>query len=126
MVGDPWSPVPTNWAPRRMMEQAIVAMLPVHQQRSVKSADAQQGTPLKLKEIAMVVRGHPTCFMKALAISIVVAALCGMAVPASAMPNMPHLFASEVARCGGDVAHASKHHRYRNSSRGYSGYVADC
>src|SRR3954469_24374619 len=83
--------------------------------RSVKSADAQQRTPLKLKEIAMVVRGHPTCFMKALAISIVVAALCGMAVPASAMPNMPHLFASEVARCGGDVAHASKHHRYRNS-----------
>ncbi len=50
----------------------------------------------------------PTCFMKALAISIVVAALCGMAVPTSAMPNMPHLFASEVARCGGDVAHPSK------------------
>jgi hypothetical protein len=59
----------------------------------------------------MDVRGHPTCFMKALAISIVVAALCsGVAVPALAMPNMPHLFASEVARCGGDVAHASKHH----------------
>ena len=58
----------------------------------------------------MDVRGHPTCFMKALAISIVVAALCsGVAVPALAMPNMPHLFASEVARCGGDVAHASKH-----------------
>jgi uncharacterized membrane protein len=64
--------------------------------------------------------------MKALAIGCVVAAaLCsGMAVPASAMPNMPHLFAHEVARCGGDVAHAS--HRYRNSSRGYSGDVAGC
>ena len=71
----------------------------------------------------MDVRGHTTCFMKALGISIVVAALCGMAVPASAMPNMPHLFASEVARCGCDVAHASKHHRYRNSSRSYSGDV---
>ena len=94
---------------------------------SVNSADAQQRTPLKLKEIAVDVRGPPTCFMKALAISIIVATLCsGMAVPASAMPNMPHLFASEVARCGGDVARASKHHRYRNSSRGYSGDVADC
>jgi len=54
-----------------------------------------------------------------------VAALCsGMVAPASAMPNMPHLFADhEVARCGGDVAHASKH---RNSSRGYSGDAAGC
>ena len=71
----------------------------------------------------MDVRGYPTRFMKALAISIVIAALCsGMAVPASAMPNMPHLFAKhEVASCGGDVAHASEHDRYRNSSRGYSG-----
>src|SRR5436309_2408899 len=31
-----------------------------------------------------------------------------MAVPASAVPNMPHLFAKhEVATCGGDVAHVS-------------------
>ena len=67
----------------------------------------------------MDIRGYPTCFRKALAISVVAALCIGMAVPASAMPNMPHLFADhEVARCGGDVAHASKH---RNSSRGYSG-----
>ena len=51
----------------------------------------------------------------ALATSIVVAALCGMAVPASAMPNMPHLYASQVSHFGGDVAHLSKHRR------GYSG-----
>jgi hypothetical protein len=60
--------------------------------------------------------------MKALAISIIAALSSGMAVPASAMPNMPHLFAKhEVASCGGDVAHASEHDRHRNSSRGYSG-----
>jgi hypothetical protein len=48
-----------------------------------------------------------------------------MAVPASAMPNMPHLFAKhEVATYGGDVAHVS--HPYRNSSRGYSGDAAAC
>jgi hypothetical protein len=40
------------------------------------------------------------------------------------MPNMPHLFADEVARSGGDVAHAGEHYRYRNSSRGYSGDAA--
>jgi uncharacterized membrane protein len=73
----------------------------------------------------MDVRGYPTCFMKALAISIVAALCSGMAVPASALPNMEHLFAErEVAHCGGNVAHAS--HRYRNSSRGYSGDAAGC
>jgi hypothetical protein len=37
--------------------------------------------------------------MKALAISIIAALSSGMAVPASAMPNMPHLFAKhEVLR----------------------------
>src|SRR6266511_2680500 len=37
-----------------------------------------------------------------------------MAVPASAMPNMPHLFGErEVARCGGDVAHVR--HPYRTN-----------
>jgi cytochrome c peroxidase len=37
-----------------------------------------------------------------------------LAVPASAMPNMPHLFGErEVARCGGDVAHVS--HPYRTN-----------
>jgi hypothetical protein len=60
--------------------------------------------------------------MKALAISIIAALCSGMAVPASAMPNMPHLFAKhEVASCGGDVAHASEHDRYRNSTRGDAG-----
>jgi hypothetical protein len=63
--------------------------------------------------------------MKALAISIIAALCSGMAVPASAMPNMPHLFAKhEVASCGGDVAHAT--HPYRNSSRGYSGDATAC
>jgi hypothetical protein len=75
----------------------------------------------------MDVRGYPTCFMKALAISIVAALCNGMAAPASAMPNMPHPFAKrEVARCGGDIAHASKHDRHRHSSRGYSGDAAGC
>ena len=70
----------------------------------------------------MDIRGYPTCFRKALAISVVAALCIGMAVPASAMPNMPHLYAKhEVVRCSGDVAHASEHYRYRNSSRGYSG-----
>jgi hypothetical protein len=70
-------------------------------------------------------RGSSTRFMKALAISTI-AALCSlMAVPASAMPNMPHLFTKhEVATCGGDVAHVT--HPYRNSSRGYSGDAAAC
>jgi hypothetical protein len=73
----------------------------------------------------MDVRGYPTCFMKALAISIVAALCSGMAVPASALPNTPHAFAKrEFARCGGDVAQASKHYRYRNSSCGYSGDAA--
>ena len=73
----------------------------------------------------MDVRGYPTCLMKALAISIIAALCSGMAVPASAMPNMPHLFVErQVARCGSDVAHANKH--YRNSSRGYSGDAAGC
>jgi hypothetical protein len=73
----------------------------------------------------MDVRGYPTRFMKALAISIIAALCSGMAVPASAMPNMPHLFAKhEVATCGGDVAHVS--HPYRNSSRGYPGDAAAC
>ena len=73
----------------------------------------------------MDVRGYPTCFRKALAISIVAALCSGMAVPATAMPNMPHLFAKhEVATCGGDVAHVS--HPYRNSSRGYSDDAAAC
>ena len=72
----------------------------------------------------MDVRGYPTRFMKALAISIIAALSSGMAVPASAMPNMPHLFAKhEVASCGGDVAHVS--HPYRNSSRG-PGDAAAC
>jgi len=72
-------------------------------------------------------RGYPTRFMKALAISIIAALCSGMAVPASAMPNMPHLFAKhEVASCAGDVAHASEHDRYRNSSRSYSGDDAGC
>ena len=70
----------------------------------------------------MDVRGYPTRFMKALAISVIAALCSGMAVPASAMPNMPHLFAKhEVASCGRDGTHASEHDRYRNSSRGYSG-----
>jgi hypothetical protein len=73
----------------------------------------------------MDVRGYPTRFMKALAISIIAALSSGMAVPASAMPNMPHLFAKhEVATCGDDVAHVS--HPYRNSSRGYAGDAAAC
>src|SRR3954469_15044224 len=64
----------------------------------------------------MDVRGYPTCFMKPLAISIVAALCSGMAVPASALPNTPHAFAKrEFARCGGDVAQASKHYRYRNT-----------
>ena len=75
----------------------------------------------------MDVRGYPTCFMKPLAISIVAALCSGMAVPASALPNTPHAFAKrEFARCGGDVAQASKHYRYRNSSCGYSGDAAGC
>jgi hypothetical protein len=70
----------------------------------------------------MDTRGYPTRSMKALAIGIIAALCSGMAVPASAMPNMPHLFAEqEVAPSGGDVAHASEQYRYRNSSRGYSG-----
>ena len=73
----------------------------------------------------MDVRGYPNCFMKPLAISIVAAVCSGMAVPASALPNAPHAFAKrEFARCGGDVAQASKHYRYRNSSCGYSGDAA--
>jgi hypothetical protein len=69
----------------------------------------------------MDVRGYPICFMKALAISIIAALCSGMAVPASAMPNMPHLFVErQVVRCGGDVAHASKHYRY------YSDDTAGC
>jgi hypothetical protein len=60
----------------------------------------------------MDTRGYPTCFMKALAISIIAASCSGWAVPASAMPNMPHLAQHEVARSGGDVAHASKHYWY--------------
>jgi uncharacterized membrane protein len=69
----------------------------------------------------MDVRGY------ALTISIVAALCSGMAVPASAMPNMPHAFAKrEVARCGGDVAQASKRYRYQNSSRSYSGDAAGC
>jgi hypothetical protein len=66
--------------------------------------------------------------MKALTISIVAAvALCnGMAVPASAMP-MSNIGAatSDLALCK-SVRYASKHYRYRNSSRGYSGYAAGC
>jgi hypothetical protein len=70
-------------------------------------------------------RGYPTGFVKALAISIITALCSVMAVPASAMPNMPHLFVEhEVARCGGDVAHVT--HPYRNNSRGYSGDAAAC
>jgi hypothetical protein len=104
---------------------AIFVMLPVHQQRSVKSADAQQRTRLKLKETAMDTREYPTRFMKALAIGIIAAWCSGLAVPASAMPNMPHLFAEhEVARSADDVAHASEQYRYRNNSRGYSGDAA--
>jgi hypothetical protein len=72
----------------------------------------------------MDTRGYPTRLMKTLAISIIAALCSGMAVPASAMPNMPHLFADEVARSGGDVAHAGEQYRYRNSSRGYSGDAA--
>src|SRR5262245_46809405 len=46
-------------------------------------------------------------------------------VPASAMPNMPHLFAEhEVARCGGYVAHFD--YRYRNSSHGHFDDGAGC
>ncbi len=71
----------------------------------------------------MDTREYPTRFMKALAIGII-AALCS-GLPASAMPNMPHLFAGhEVARSGGDVAHAREQYRYRNDSRGYSGDAA--
>jgi hypothetical protein len=80
-------------------------------------------TPLKLKEIAMDTRGYSTHFVKALAIAFIAAFYSVLAVPASAMPNMPHLFVEhEVARSGGDVAHASD--QYRNNSRGYSGYTA--
>jgi hypothetical protein len=69
----------------------------------------------------MDIRGY------ALTISIVGTLCSGMAVPASAMPNMPHAFAKrEFARCGGDVAQASKHYRYRNSSCGYSCDAAGC
>ena len=75
----------------------------------------------------MDVRGYPTCFMKALAISIIAALCSGMAVPAPALPNTPHAFAKrEVARCGGDVAQARRHYRYQNSSRSYSGDAAGC
>jgi hypothetical protein len=70
-------------------------------------------------------RGYAIRFMKALTISIIAALCTGIAVPASAMPNMPHLFAKhEVATCGGDGPHVS--HPYRNSSRGYSGDAAAC
>jgi len=81
-------------------------------------------TPLKLKEIAMDTRGYSTHFVKALAIAFIAAFYSVLAVPASAMPNMPHLFADEVARSGGDVAHAGEQYRYRNSSRGYFGDAA--
>jgi hypothetical protein len=65
--------------------------------------------------------------MKALAISIIAALCSGMAVPASALPNTPHAFAKrEFPRCGGDVAQASKHCRYRNSSCCYSGDAVGC
>jgi hypothetical protein len=68
---------------------------------------AQQGvitrSKASLKETAMDVRGY------ALTISLVAALCSGMAVPASAMPNMLHAFAKrEVARCGGDVAQAEQ------------------
>ena len=70
----------------------------------------------------MDTRGYPTRLMKALAIGIIAALCSGMAVPASAMPNKPHLIAEhEVARSGGA---ASEQYRYRNSSRGYSGDAA--
>src|SRR5262245_61039033 len=46
-------------------------------------------------------------------------------VPASAMPNMPHLFAEhEIARCGGYVAHGD--YRYRNGSHGHFDDGAVC
>jgi hypothetical protein len=64
--------------------------------------------------------------MKALAIGCVVAAaLCsGMAVPASAMPMSNIAAATSDLALGKSVRYATKHYRYRNSSRGYSGYAA--
>jgi hypothetical protein len=66
--------------------------------------------------------------MKALAISIVAgAALCsGMAVPASAMPMSNIAAAASDLALGKSVRYGSKHYRYRNSSRGYSGDAAGC
>jgi|1185.fasta_scaffold1362299_1 hypothetical protein len=62
-----------------------------------------------------------------LTVSIVAGLCSGVAAPASALANMPHAFAThEVTRCGGDVAHAGKHHPYQNSSRSYSGSAAGC
>jgi hypothetical protein len=66
--------------------------------------------------------------MKTLAISIVVgAALCsGMAVTASAMPMSNLVAAAGHLAPGESVRYVRKHYRYRDSSRGYSGYAAGC
>jgi hypothetical protein len=77
------------------------------------------------KETAMDVRGY------ALTISIVAALCSGMAVPASALPNMTHAFSKrEVAPCGGGVLQSSKHYRdqnrYQNSYRSHPGDAVGC
>lgn len=100
---------------------AAAATLPDDALEPTRREASQGDAKASLKETAMDVRGY------ALTISIVAALCNGMAVPASALPNMTHAFAKrEVARCGGDVAQASKHYRYQNSSRSYSGDGAGC
>jgi hypothetical protein len=66
--------------------------------------------------------------MKVLAISIVAgAALCSaIAVPASAIPMSNLAAAATDLAPGESVRYVRKHYRYRDSSRGYSGYAADC
>ena len=66
--------------------------------------------------------------MKALAISMVAgAALCSvMSMPASAMPMSNLAAAASNLAPGESVRYVRKHYRYRDSSRGYSGYAADC
>jgi hypothetical protein len=66
--------------------------------------------------------------MKTLAISIVAGAALSsaVAVSASAMP-MSNLAATASNLAPNEsVWYVRKHYRYRDSSRGYSGYAADC
>jgi hypothetical protein len=66
--------------------------------------------------------------MKTLAISIVAGAALSsaMAVSASAMPMSNLAAAASNLAPNESVRYVRKHYRYRDSSRGCSGYAADC